>query len=311
MVSTILVSALVALSVIQISQTALPPNYQSLSAQQKQDAIWAEVVKNPYPLNALPTESASIFSLISILIPSYLTQAFTWVSDEMIQGRQKLIHTYGTAAKISFNIDSRSIYTGIFRPGNYSGIIRSSVGAIDPTNFIPGVAVKVLLDGQPSANMFTLFSLDGQKENFNYFANSFVTTIPDPQSLPLKILSRVFALGLLALPGGASERPESENNSPVYQHAQINEHPAAVYAPYKVTYIPNPALGWDPADRTDFRAKLAEVPAGVKLWDIAVRRTKTSADEVIGEVILQSEFVASPYQDQTLYFQHPSRRWKA
>jgi hypothetical protein len=307
MVSVGLFATLVTLSVVL---AALPPNYQSLTAQQKQDSLWAEINQNAYPANALPSESEGIVASLSLMVPTYLTKAFTWVSDEMIEGRKKLIHTYGAAAKINFKINAGSQFTGIFREGNYPGIIRSSLGAIDPTNFIPGVAVKVLLDGRASANMFALFSLDGQGANFNYFNNTFVTTIPDPKSLKIKILTKVFELGLLALPGGSSQRPDNANNSPVYSHAAINEQPEAVYAPYYISFIPNPALGWDPADRTDFRNKLAEVPSGVKLWDVAAHRTKTAAGVVIGEITSQSGFVASPYQDETLYFQHPTQKWK-
>lgn len=248
--------------------------------------------------------------MLNVMVPTYLTKAFTHVSDEMITGRKKLIHPYGAAAKANFIIHDNSPYTGIFRPGQRPAVIRPSLAAVNEKNFIPGTAVKVLLDGRPSANMFALYSLDGQGENFNYFANTFTTTIPDPSSFALSVLSKAFALALYALPGGASERPDNEGNSPVYEYAQINEHAAAVYAPYKISYIPNPALGWDPADKTDFRIKLAELPVGTKLWDIAAHRTKDSEAVLIGEVVLQSQLVASPYQDETLYFQHPSRRWK-
>lgn len=117
---------LLVLSIIVVATLAdLPPNYETLTAQQKQDLLWSKVSANPYPDDKLPSDNPSP---IELLVPSYDQKAFSWDGDEMIAGRQKLIHTYGSVAKIEMDIFPNSSYTGVFTAGSKNiGIARLSL----------------------------------------------------------------------------------------------------------------------------------------------------------------------------------------
>ena len=131
------------LLIIQDAKTSLPASYQTLSGREKQDHIWAEISTVSYDFNKLPREGPSFLAIAAQLVPSYLTKSFTHVSDEMPEGRKKILHPFGTAAKVDFHIYDNSTYTGIFRPGNYPGLVRASLGIMNEHNFVPGMALKV------------------------------------------------------------------------------------------------------------------------------------------------------------------------
>ena len=82
--------------------------------------------------------------------------------------------------KVKFNPSSGSPYTGIFK-GADLGLIRLS-SATEPTpdtKLGPGMGLKFLRDGVDSANLVSMYRVDGQPGDWNFFANSFETTIPD------------------------------------------------------------------------------------------------------------------------------------
>jgi hypothetical protein len=133
------------------SSASLPPGYQDESAEEKLNLLWDKVSASPYAWTNLPTKDPGFFELASLLRPRYDSVSFTQVSDEMPEGRKKLIHTYGSAAKIQLKIFPNSSYTGLFKTGGM-GIARLSLAKQDYTNFIPGMAIKILIDGQRSQN---------------------------------------------------------------------------------------------------------------------------------------------------------------
>lgn len=78
-------------------------------------------------------------------------------------------------------------------------------------------------------------------------------------------------------------------------------------APYRITFIPNQALGWSSSAPEDFRLKLAAIPTGTVLYTVALGKPASSNvfnEEFIGEVITEGPFVASKYGDKSLLFQH-------
>lgn len=228
----------------------------------------------------------------------------------MIKDRPKVIHTYGSAAKTELQINANSKYTGVFAPGNKASIARLSLAAIQKDNFTPGMALKVLVNGKPSINMFAMFSLDGQGPDYNFFKNTFTNFVPDAKSIALKVGSRAFHEAIEDLPGGDCDRPLSETKLPLFipgsQHVNgsfnVKPKPPMVYF-----FQPNTALGWDGADKSDLRTKLAKIPVGSVLYTFAVSATDGGPKEVIGKLVLKSPFVASEYQDKTLFFKHHAK----
>lgn len=296
---------------VAVTFAELPPNYEALEAAQKQDILWQQIAANPYPTDDLPIKPYDAITSLQLLQASFDKKAFTWEGDEMIADRPKLIHTYGSAAKVELLISKDSEYTGVFAPGKKIGIARFSVAAIDPDNFVPGTVTKILVDGKPSINLFAMNSVDGQGKDFNFFKLPFTNFIPNPVSPVKKFLAAVFREAIDELPGGKCDRPLGEGKLPLftaalqYVNGSVEPQPKA---PLVYFFQPNSALGWNGDDTTDLRLQLAKIPVQSVLYTISVAISQTGPQEVIGKLVLKSQFVASEYEDQILFFNHASKR---
>jgi hypothetical protein len=108
--------------------------------------------------------------------------------DTLPSGRPKLIHARGSLAPVKFNVVTNpNSHTGLFATGGDSCFARLSV-AINPNgnSFTPGMAIKCYRDNQPSGNIISMYSLDGQGNNWEFFANQFSNIIPEPTGAALK-----------------------------------------------------------------------------------------------------------------------------
>ncbi|OWA54103.1 hypothetical protein BV898_18520 [Hypsibius exemplaris] len=298
---------------LQLSDAKLPDGYQGLPATQKQEILWEQISGSPYPMDNLPTVMPGTFAMANLLRSEYDKVSFTQVSDEMPTGRTKLIHVYGSTAQVELKIFDNSTYTGIFKSGGI-GLARLSLAKEDYENYTPGMGLKILIDGQQSQNLQVMWSVDGQGTNKNFFHNTFSNIIPPPQSFALKVLSKAFDGAIEMLPGTTQDRPESNHNLPLYEQASVTrdgQPVEKVVAPYQVNFIPNPAAGWDPANTQDVRVNLNAIPEGTVLYTLTAKRTSTATEEVIGQLITKSPFVASAYEDATLFFQHAAKRWRS
>lgn len=108
-----------------------------------------------------------------------------YVADSMPKGRRKYVHSVGSAFTAKFVAEAGSPYTGLFT-GADSLVLRFSL-ASEPdysntdsdaafNNFIPALAVKYLIDGRPSENIFAMPGVDGI-HSFNYLSEDFNTHI--------------------------------------------------------------------------------------------------------------------------------------
>jgi len=121
-----------------------------------------------------------------------LKPSFNLVTDVFPADRHKLIHSVGTIAKAKWTILNANVsakYTGIIGNGCENLLVRLSV-AKEPNvkkttaeealnNFIPGMSLKCLRNGKPSANLQAMFSVGGQP-SWNFFENNFSNLIPFP-----------------------------------------------------------------------------------------------------------------------------------
>jgi len=109
--------------------------------------------------------------------------------------RKKYIHAVGVTARVKFvQNENAGNYTGIFQ-GADAGLIRLS-SAAQPSKhqpLAPGMGLKFLRDGVDSANLVSMYSVNGQPGNWNFFANDMVNHIPAPSGFALKILGAKFA----------------------------------------------------------------------------------------------------------------------
>lgn len=293
---------------LAVTYAALPANYESLSAVKKQDILWGKISANPYPDDQLPTQGHGALESLNLFRSAFDQQAFLWNGDEMIKGRPKLVHTYGTAAKVELQVYSSSKYTGVFSPGNKAGISRISRAILDDKMFVPGMATKILIDGKPSVNLFSMNGIDGQGKDKNIFKLPFTNFIPDPAGVAQKLLASKFREASDDLPGGVCDRPLTESKMPLLGAASQNVSGTVIAkpnAPLVWHLTPNTALGWDGSDPTDYRLQLAKIAVDSVLYTVAVSTTEGGPKETIGKLVLKSNFVASDYEDSTLFFKHP------
>ena len=148
---------------------SLPTDYESLTKEEKLDLLWDQIDNSQWSeLPALNNQGwSSILKNLGALFS--LKKSFDHTSDEVPSGRPKFIHTYGSVVKVSFVPEESVQFSGMCAKGAM-GLARLSLAASpEAIDYTPGMAVKFLVDGQPSLNLHVMISLNGQGENWNFF----------------------------------------------------------------------------------------------------------------------------------------------
>ncbi|MCE3046412.1 hypothetical protein [Legionella sp. 16cNR16C] len=279
-----------------ISFAQLPTNYQSLSAEEKQELLWSEVSKS-HTSNPLPKLTENSFKQLLVTIKGFfnLRPSFDHESDEEPEGRAKILHSNGSVGKIRFIPTNDHPFTGIYKTGAI-GIARLSMAMpASDTSFVPGMAVKFLIDKHASVNIHAINSLEGQGGDWNFFAKDFSNKIEHSKGKILRAIELIFEwthdpaneLGLWRL--AAWDRDGQPAGIPVYPE-RIYFKPA--------TEVQNII----PADsRDDFRVSLSQVSIG-PIYE--VYGLYQGNEYHVGSLMLESELLASEYGDNNLFFQH-------
>ena len=280
----------------QILFAGLPLNYQTLDAANKQDLLWNEVESTPW--KTLPELNNSGWSslLKSLGALFSLAKTFDHVSDEIPEGRTKFIHTYGSVVKFKFIPEKKHPFTGFYEE-ECVGLARLSLAA-NPKSlpYTPGMALKFLVDQKPSLNLVVMNRLDGQGDDWNFFAKAFSNKIPRAKSRILKFLEWVFSL-IRGNPG----------HLPVDHLAQMTSFGKKVKSPVvpeQLYFYPTSEVSKiiSPDSRDDFRTKLQSIPAETKLYNVVGILGGKAVK--IGVMKTTSKFISSKYGDKKLFFQH-------
>jgi len=146
------------------------------SAKAKAKQLWYEVAKDKRSSHFPGTlDLAKIF-----LYPMSTTtgQRGDAMKTDWTGTRKKLIHSVGVTGQVKF-VPANKHYSGIFQGSDY-GIIRLS-SAAKPTKsgqpLAPGMGLKFFRDGMDSSNLVSMFSLDGQQGEWDFFAHDFWTIV--------------------------------------------------------------------------------------------------------------------------------------
>jgi len=276
----------------------------AVSAVTRQDKLadtWAKVSADPYTANTLSSwdgrDLTNPLNLIKFGFSS-MDVSFDTASDAMPHGRTKYIHSLGAVAQARLVAQEGTKYSGLFQ-GSDSCLARLSL-AVHPgsDNFVPGMAFKCFRDGNaPSGNFITMYSLDGQKDNFNFFQNTFTNIIEPPTSFALKIIALIFKR--------ASQCPTWISTKGFSSMDQNGVLPSENVWPIHVFLEPTSAVQFGTTAGKEFREDLMDIPSGSKLWDVYGQEYgRPETRTKIAEIITQSKFVASQYGDETLFFQH-------
>lgn len=281
----------------------LPADYPLWSAQQKQTFLWDKrILASVYDQNP-PIPRINIVGLI--LTPLFIKM--DRLEDEAPSRWRKAIHPHGSVAKIKFVPADNNPYTGLFKGADY-GLLRASLtGDPEDRGFAPGLAIKLLADGQPSGNFSALVSLSGQGQNYNFFANRFSNIVPVVNEFGPRFTNLIFRR--------VTKHPtriDLQNLGAITHKGQVADPP---HTPTQVFLVPNPDLQFSKSPH-DFRTDLANIDSGTQLFSIYAtdlmdpegNMMDAQGDhpqaQYIGHLETTSKFVTSFYGDSQLFFRH-------
>jgi len=109
----------------------------------------------------------------------------------MPEKHPKVIHPIGSMAKVKLLWDKQAVekagYTGLFKSDQHHALIRIGPAAAPgkPKTIAPGLSLKVLRDGEESANTVALYSLRGQGDSESFFQHTLCNHLSEPTVPPL------------------------------------------------------------------------------------------------------------------------------
>ncbi len=293
---------------------SLSSNYQNLSGCEKQSILWEEVEKTQH--SALPEyHKFGALQLLGMTVQE-MTKKKSLNSDVAPKKWKKFLHRRGSVAKVKIIPTESSSYTGVFS-GAECALMRLSI-TYRPTKkrkFAPGLALKVLRNGVPSANVSALYRLDGQEDNYNFFENPLSNIVPIGRDIGLKLVHGIFKR--------VTDYPEELLMTHFGDLNAQGEKVSSPRAPRQVFFVPNPKLEGS-SDKHDVREDFHKIPAGTLLYSIYAVAQKHSKfnyydyedenaeaflkDSVkIADVITTSPFLSSEFGDTGIFFRHEVR----
>ncbi len=292
-------------------------DYEYYTSEQRLNYHWEWMGCTEYGKGDNPEYATRFSSLLFDVIKGgvtslfFLERSFTNSTDELDRGRVKMIHPYGTAAKVElvaapFDRACPSDYTGMFTEESVTGLARLGWAASPKllNGYIPGMAIKFFVEGQDSVNLQLIHKLDAEPDVPNFFSNPLTNVLPEPQSPVTKGLVKIFSL--------VADEPlrlSLAHLAKVYSDGtRIDE--AYAWAPYRIEFRPTDGahdlyeseLAADAS--ADFRDIFNRYPAGTTLYEVYAYEDEDSCASHIGSLETTSEFRAASWGDRNLQFQH-------
>lgn len=294
---------------------AMPRNYDLLSACEKQAVLWENIQKTAYTdLPVFPDFREFGFKELIKLKQQELSIKGSRHSDFAPEGWRKYLHARGSVARVKF-VAKDSLYTGVFK-GAECALLRLSLTykVTKKRPVAPGLAFKVLRDGKPSANVSALVSLYGQKMDFNFFANRMSNIVPIGNDFGQELVHMVFK--------EASRYPEELLVNDWAKTDAKGEIVGQAKAPRQLIFEPGDVKF--ASETHDVRKDFASIPEGTIVYRVLAvsdshrdfdygSYTMDHLDEFargavhVGDIITTSEFVASSFGDDGLFFRHEMR----
>jgi hypothetical protein len=297
------------------SEDAGAAAYEAQSACDKQAQLFERAQATRY--ETLPGFSKlGLFQLLGLAFQN-LKPKGNHASDFAPEGWRKYLHRRGVLAKVRI-VPRENRYTGLFQ-GAECSLLRLSL-TFKPAGrkaVAPGLALKILRDGVPSANVSALVSLEGQGKDFNFLANPLSNIVPIGTGFGLKQVHKIFKK--------LSPFPEELLAVDV---ARVDSHgvPAeTIVAPRQLFFVPERELGFSSTEH-DVREDLLAIPAGTTLYQLRALPSDRHADfdyseytaekaaeflaesEHVADIVTSSEFVASRFGDEGIFFKHQLRQ---
>lgn len=279
----------------------VPERYASLGRFEKLDLLWSRIAADPYPASALPTKAPGAWARRKLFSVDYDRTSFEHASDELPEGREKLVHRYGTVARVRFEVRSPHRFTGVVASGG-EGLLRMS-DATGGARFTPSLALKIPVDGRPSLNFFGLPAAARDPKDRDFLSAAFANSTPVPMAFDAKLLGRSFQKTADAL--GATRVYAVYLPLHHLAGAELDGRSvASPVVPDRIELHPTDEARakFDPT--IDWRLAFAALPAGLRLFELRVAGAIDEPAAPFGELVLETSFVASRYGDERLFFQH-------
>lgn len=318
---------------------ALPtPSYLALSGWDKQAALFelhqrSELVD----LGSVGNAASALAATVGFLPPHggrHIAGTMMRTCDVFAEPQSKQVHALGSTAKARWVIEDGSPYTGLLASGEVPALIRFSIanpitGAEHPDfvpdpEFIPGIGIKLLVDGQPSQNVVAMESLAGQGNDHNFFLHAFsnnfsamAPTSGNPHAIErygtnalnrevMEIVGRRFEEVLNLLTGEVGE-PFHRTVSPLAGVDAAGRGVPDVASPDWLVFRPTSEVRdddrvTDSSPGVDFRIKLGGLREEQTVYEIYA--VEDDQERRIGRVVLESVPKPSAWGDRELFIQH-------
>ncbi len=288
----------------------MPDEYETWSACSKRDHLWTNGALRTQFSEEMPAlEPVDVFGLLEGILWAKVKDK----KDVAPPGYEKPIHAHGVMAKTRFVPAEGSPYTGIFE-GSNCGLLRLSVTG-DPADrgFAPGFAWKAFVDGKPSQNVSALYTLTGQGENHDIFANELSQYVL-PELNESVVTTSIFSL--------VTRKPTRLMTEDMAEVRENGEEVISSVSPTQIYFAPSEDVTglFDTAPH-DFREDLIGLDAGTKVYDVyatsdyikeslfpslnkVYARERRNGAVKIGEMYLDSPFISSAFGDEGIFFKH-------
>lgn len=289
--------------------TALPPEFVTRTAGEKADWLWEHLIlatrhePSELPTLRMPFQSQPLKELAVVCKRDELEKALTRTEDVMEPGRPKVIHAFGSVARIELETDEASPFTGLLAAppdGGAIGLLRMSLVASVARNraFTPGIGLKFFVDGAPSADLLAMNHTVGQGRDFDLFSNTMTNDLSDEHEElrpPQKIMGVMF--------DRVSHRPRRLVSDHLTSQTRRGAAVHTPVTPRRLVFTPTAEAHqvFEGQAGVDFRLVLQGVEAGTPLW--RVDGLMGVDPQPVGLVRTTSPFVSSDGGDR-LFFRH-------
>lgn len=292
---------------------SVPDNYESLTACEKQNVLWEKIKSTTH--STLPEFNEMNAKQLFKFWFQKIQYKKNHVSDIAPPRWVKYLHARGSVAKVKIE-SKNSKYTGIFQ-GADCGLLRLSLTykVVGERPVAPGLALKILRDAQPSANISALVSLAGQKLDFNFFALSQSNIVQISSETGQKIVRKLFKR--------ETDYPEELLAQDLGAMDSKGQKIIQVIAPRQIFFVPGPTLQFSSQEH-DVREDFHIIPAGTVIYSLyAVPEEFKNNDyssythddtnellnkyEHVADIVSTSEFISSEFGDSQLFFKHQLR----
>jgi len=279
--------------------------WQCLSAEQKMEKMW-----NAICAEQRSVEWAPMVGIASNILLEGVNPTFNVVTDSLhdMKGifglfhRKKLSHSKGVISRGEFISNGNHDYTGIFK-GSKNVLVRLSTATPYDKHLkmVPSVAMKFLRDGIPSANIETMFAVEGQ-EGFNFFRNNVSNHIPSRStdtSMDIKLLDTKVR--------EASKWTNMLGLLPLAEFDEKGKKEEKPKFPFRVIFHPTDqvhSLFPDELVTTDLPEQLIQIKPNTVIYTVHTMETPKSQPIMIGDLKIHTAPMRSLWSDQYLFFQH-------